>query len=467
MQSQPNRVNLFWKLAVDDLGGLRHVGLPAAAQLLEEVPNLHVTLLFFGGRDEKKAAEKSGLPLREFQRMNLALACRAGQIVFFAADTIYVHSHVVFATISLPDDLPCNGEQPYVKFRVSPEASGSVVRAALQDLGTATRIDLPEPVMLHGYIEMETGEPFPKRPQEHVRQHRQHRPAEEVQGRWVHVKKHSSIGSAVISFPSPSVRDSVLTQCASELLRRFKGVSIDLKQHHEKQFDGTRRPVPNAIFVGWQHRTTCISAVDLQVVFDEMAAPFMSSASSHDSAGLADALLRKKGVSASPPSIGTGSSVEEIKVLRLTRMARSPEVMSLLLGSPVLEGCRRRVLEAGCILMPPWANGAKLFVPLQEAEANVMLQEANVMLQDHHVLVYSPDVEILKEALAVMPCRRRPKLSHEQAMRKGKGKGKGKVKGTQRIPPDDEDQMFEVVCSFRTDSSLGVQTSYSSLVYGV
>merc|ERR1712224_372576 len=101
--------------------------------------------------------------------------------------------------------------------------------------------------------------------------------------------------------------------------------------------------------------------------------------------------------------------LDDVLVLRLTRMARSAEVTALLLGSPVLEECRRRM--AGYDITPPWASGAKLFVPLEQEQV-----EASFTLQHYHIVAYRCDVERLKEALSIMPCRERPKLVQEQAL---------------------------------------------------
>lgn len=375
--------------------------------------------------------------------MHHTLAARAGESVSFTVDTIHMDSDVVFAIVTLPDDLPYCGEQPYVKLRVHPQASGSVVRSLMVQGGTEAGIDLPEPIVLRGSIEMETGL---SRTRERVRQPRH---ADEAQGRWVHVKKHSSLCCAVVNFPSSAVRNSVLGQCSSGVVPQLRGISLDVKPQREKEkiLGGTRTEVPNAIFVGWRTPnadTRSITAADLQAHFDRMATPFMGSSSAHDAAGLADALLRGKGVPTTPQSVGTGSGAEEIVVLRLTRMARSPQVTSLLLNSPVLEACRRRAIDAGGDLMPSWAAGAKLLV-LPEHQAQVA--EAGVALQHHHVVAYSGDVELLKQALAEMPCRQRPKISHEKAMAK------------RRPPPRDEEPLFVVECTLRTNSSLGPNSS--------
>ncbi|CAE7315220.1 ODA11 [Symbiodinium natans] len=435
MQKDPSRVNLFWKLSVPDLGRLEDIQLPPAAQLLPKVEEPHVTLLFFGGRDEKKAAQKACLPLEQFQNMNSILADLEGESVCFSAHAIFIHPQVVFASVSLPDDLPCDGDHPNIKFRVSPSADGSIVRSILQQLqrvqenGLVRRIDLDPPISLMGTVEMETGAP-------RSNQIRQTHVADEDQGTWVYVKKHSHMKCAVVHFPSMEIRDAVLVRATASAFREFPGISFDMKAHHEKK--GSDQ-VPDAIFVAWkteESSASSITAQDLKGFFDSQTAPLMNSAP-YRGAHVADKLLRSKNVTG--PQSGTTSSSEEVVVLRLTRMARSPQVIELLLHSPALQACRRRVLNAGYDIEPAWANGAKIFVPgILPHE----LQQANLTLRDCHVIVYRCDEDS-------MPCRDRPKLSYEQDM------------GRRRRPRTaDSDEVVEVVCTLRTNSSFGPNSNY-------
>ena len=48
-------------------------------------------------------------------------------------------------------------------------------------------------------------------------------------------------------------------------------------------------------------------------------------------------------------------SSDGVVLFRLTRMAHTREVETVLLESPMLTECRNRVLDAGCEIMPPWA----------------------------------------------------------------------------------------------------------------
>merc|ERR1711957_285450 len=144
--------------------------------------------------------------------------------------------------------------------------------------------------------------------------------------------------------------------------------------------------VPEALFVGWrQGDAQPIGANDLQSLFDQATAPWMSSSASLESSHVADALLRRKG----PLAGRMAPEFDDIVVLRLTRLARSPEVETLLFESPFLADCRAHVVAAGSEIAPAWANGAKLFVPMTLEQ----VVEAGLELQHHHILVYECDVD--------------------------------------------------------------------------
>jgi len=421
------RVKLFWKLAVNDSGGLQEQ-LPSAPQHLQDVAEPYVTLLFFGGRPEKKAAEKAGLSIDDFQRMNRELEAREGEAVNFTAQSIHVTDDVVFATVRLPHHIPYHGAQPYVKLRVRPDAPGDVARKVLEmSASTATKTELSKPIHMTGYIELETGDPRPN-------QVRAPRLADEAQGRWVHVKKHSSMGCAVVKFPSRSVRDSILERCNSGAHLHVRGIALDVKLHQEKQPDGTYADVGEALFVAWRrsaYGANPIAAEDLKSLFDRETEPWMRTVGGFRGADASDALFRVKAVTNPVQSSAAASDGDDILVLRLTRMAGSPQVTSLLLTSPLLENCRARVIAAECEVAPMWAGGAKFFVPLSKDQ----VEEAGLTLQQYHVIAYRRDVKLLKEVLAGMPYRQRPKLSREQQVD------------------------FTVECTLRTNSSSGALSS--------
>ena len=81
--------------------------------------------------------------------------------------------------------------------------------------------------------------------------------------------------------------------------------------------------------------------------------------------------------------------------------AKASKVLSLI--------CRNRVANAGAEfdLLPEWANGALLLVPVTCQE----IADAGIDLRAHHILAKREDVENINAALAMIPRRQnRPKL---------------------------------------------------------
>lgn len=72
-----------------------------------------------------------------------------------------------------------------------------------------------------------------------------------VDGSWVHVRKHSSMGCAVVTFKDASHRDLMIERFASQPLV-LGGLAVDLKPHHERQPDGSREEVADCAFAGWK-----------------------------------------------------------------------------------------------------------------------------------------------------------------------------------------------------------------------
>ena len=59
------------------------------------------------------------------------------------------------------------------------------------------------------------------------------------------------------------------------------------------------------------------------------------------------------------------------------------QVLDVLLQHPHLAAVRAQVEEAGCELLPDWADGAVVLAPLTENQA----LEADVALHAHHIVV--------------------------------------------------------------------------------
>lgn len=104
---------------------------------------------------------------------------------------------------------------------------------------------------------------------------------------------------------------------------------------------------------------------------------------------------------------------DDAVVLRLS--TRTAEIITALLESPALEPALQRVQQAGCEVSPPWANGALLLMPLTFE----MVTEVGLQLRAHHIISLRCDVGLIKNALAIIPRRRRAKLWEEDLHRNG------------------------------------------------
>lgn len=103
-------------------------------------------------------------------------------------------------------------------------------------------------------------------------------------------------------------------------------------------------------------------------------------------------------------------------VLRLTH--HDQEVRESLMTAEVLDDCRRRVTEAGCELSPEWGNGALFLLPFREPSKFQELQLQGIRLEDlkpYNIVALRGDEDLVKQALAQVPRRRRPQCKREAA----------------------------------------------------
>jgi len=105
-------------------------------------------------------------------------------------------------------------------------------------------------------------------------------------------------------------------------------------------------------------------------------------------------------------------SGDNVVLFRLTRHARSSQVISIFHESELLSNCRSRVTEAGCEISPLWASGAKLLVPLTESQVEE-LEQSGIELMDSHVVALREDKEVIRQALKSVRKKDRPRLSLE------------------------------------------------------
>eukprot|EP00413_Alexandrium_margalefii_P028772 CAMPEP_0204571766 /NCGR_PEP_ID=MMETSP0661-20131031/39073_1 /ASSEMBLY_ACC=CAM_ASM_000606 /TAXON_ID=109239 /ORGANISM="Alexandrium margalefi, Strain AMGDE01CS-322" /LENGTH=894 /DNA_ID=CAMNT_0051580053 /DNA_START=33 /DNA_END=2717 /DNA_ORIENTATION=- len=157
-------------------------------------------------------------------------------------------------------------------------------------------------------------------------------------------------------------------------------------------------------------------------------------------------------------------SADGAVLLKLTRRARTPEVIHLLLTSPALEECRNRVTAAGCLLTPFGDSGAKCFVPCTNQQFTDLAQ-AGIELMDYHILALKSDMVLIERALQSLPRSRRPRLSTAE---RGADRAGGnhhdsteQHEEAQGAAADSEDDgassMIVLEHTFATDSSLGFQ----------
>jgi len=144
-------------------------------------------------------------------------------------------------------------------------------------------------------------------------------------------------------------------------------------------------------------------------------------------------------------------SGDNVVLFRLTRHARSPQVISIFNDSELLSNCRRRVLEAGCEISPLWASGAKLLVPLTESQVEE-LEQSGIELMDSHVVALREDEEVIRQALKSVRNKDRPRLSLEHGSNDAEME-----QPAGRMGDDDmaEDVDIVQVYSLSTDSNLG------------
>merc|ERR1712176_838671 len=83
-----------------------------------------------------------------------------------------------------------------------------------------------------------------------------------------------------------------------------------------------------------------------------------------------------------------------------------------------LDDCRRRVLEARCELSPEWGNGALFLLPFRDQSKYQELQIQGMKLEDlkpYNIVASRDDEDLVKQALAHVPRRRRPQCKREGA----------------------------------------------------
>jgi len=259
------QVPLFWKLAISDIGEL--ADLKQAG--LEPVTPSHVTLLYIGGKvSNAKLASLNATSEEVCLKVQQALEQLQGQEFEFVVPRVLQHDEMIVAEVSLPAEVPCAKARPHLTLCRSPTVAPVFAQSLMDDPSTCTVVAVPS-VRLRGVIELEMGLARPG-------QLRPKREADLAEGTWAKVKKHSSMGCAVVTFPTTSVRNAVLARCVEKM--QLLGNALDVKPHMEKQSDGSKVEVPESIFVGWKQpkrptsEQTPLCADDLLDLFEDICA---------------------------------------------------------------------------------------------------------------------------------------------------------------------------------------------------
>mmetsp|Transcript_28386 Transcript_28386/g.50489 ORF Transcript_28386/g.50489 Transcript_28386/m.50489 type:complete len:632 (+) Transcript_28386:78-1973(+) len=268
---------------------------------------------------------------------------------------------------------------------------------------------------------------------------------------------------------SPTVEEAAATQ-ADHLLSSCDLQDPAAKASHAKAESNEKEIHQGAMPLHGNSSTVPAMNSNADAIDDEKQAVVLASiedAAERGNADLAQAIMLSK--SEMPPS-GIPLSRDGVVIMRLTRKARSREVIALLTESPLLSHCHQRVKDAGCSMSPTWANGAKLFVPLTEEQ----VQESGKQLTNHHIVALADDVESIKGALRHIKGKDRPKISfgeHKQANRAEESHAaasahegeredaRGHANNENMVDSADEDDFIDVVVESEfappTDSSLG------------
>lgn len=146
-------VPLFWKLAVQDGGELRSWAKPD----LKPIEDLHVTLLYIGGRSDAVAAATNGMSLNDFQLTQDALQSVAGKEVDFTVTSVYTHEEIVFAEVALPADLPCTEAKPHITLCLVPDIRPVFAKQVIRAPDSCIISEVSPPLCLRGVVSLQSG----------------------------------------------------------------------------------------------------------------------------------------------------------------------------------------------------------------------------------------------------------------------------------------------------------------------
>eukprot|EP00930_Biecheleria_cincta_P098653 TRINITY_DN9030_c0_g1_i1.p1 TRINITY_DN9030_c0_g1~~TRINITY_DN9030_c0_g1_i1.p1 ORF type:complete len:250 (+),score=31.61 TRINITY_DN9030_c0_g1_i1:622-1371(+) len=203
-----------------------------------------------------------------------------------------------------------------------------------------------------------------------VSKSRLNRDYETEEGPRVRVMKHRRNSCAVVTLSSCAVCESVL-QLSKRQPLSIRGIQLDVRPHESDS-------EPWCLFVGW-------TLPERQKYRNQLPGP-----EAHLAPGAKDLLKLFEAVAI---------DFEDVVILVVRKRSQTPEVTSILLDSPILEELQSRMTAVGRRVDEDWADGAKIYVPLEQKH----LIDAGVELKKDHILAYSKDFGLIKAALRKLP----------------------------------------------------------------
>jgi len=161
-------VPLFWKVSVQDPGQLAWLRDWTAPGLIP-VDDLHVTLLYLGGRTAGEAAIANDLSEEEYLRMSEALQRLDGSEVTLSVTAVLKHPEMIFARVELSGDVAsavarvefpgdvASARAPHLTLCRSPAVRPKLAISLLGDPRSCEVHEVSPPIVLRGVVGLETG----------------------------------------------------------------------------------------------------------------------------------------------------------------------------------------------------------------------------------------------------------------------------------------------------------------------
>lgn len=272
---------LYWKISLSDaLSELHSLAMSKATVGYFQRPFFHVRLLQYdtGGR----CITSDVMADDEFSLLESAIEQLSGDIIDVKVTAVAVLDSAILGRVDLPKHVRCTNKQEMIVVLADHErkincSCGDCVaqRDCLKSWPRPDWVGLCPPVIVQGHIELKAMWPAEEVPQffdpsrapsaanmeERMNRgnNRGSFSAKILDGMFVSVKQHSSMGAAIILFKVQQHRDLLISRYSNDPLV-FRGTRIDLKAHKEKQPDGTLMEIPVCAFAGWKRQRNGIKS---------------------------------------------------------------------------------------------------------------------------------------------------------------------------------------------------------------